>query len=166
MTATLGAKKATANQFLTPLINMKIAALFSVLMLSGCATYFEPSWYSASEATGNQSDIHVTLTDPISVNEKCVEMSKESNSKNFHGHYLACAQVRNYLAKGRTNCKVVSPKPSGFMDKEKLSLLGHEILHCLGVEHVSQKPKDTVETKITDKETRQTGEASNSPNPN
>jgi len=45
--------------------------------------------------------------------------------------FLGCSGFNNQTS----TCTIILPKPDNFNDKNKLTILGHELMHCFGANH-------------------------------
>jgi hypothetical protein len=116
-----------------------VKAVVVVLMLSACAAE-APSAYK-----GRLNVTYDTIRDPIysnafvefywtpkdEIHEACLKWGAKTISGQ-EGSFSGCARTRP----GNNDiCEIIMAKPLSFNDYLALSILGHEVYHCLGAKH-------------------------------
>jgi hypothetical protein len=85
----------------------------------------------------NKANVEVRFMHPRRVNEICqsLQMSDGDSFGTDTKLYNACAVVKRNTETRQTNCLVYAVQPSNFDDVKRLSVLGHEVWHCMGAFH-------------------------------
>jgi uncharacterized protein YqiB (DUF1249 family) len=94
--------------------------------------------YEAPRIEGwNKANVEVRFMHPSRVNEVCqsLQMSDADSFGTATKPYNACAVVKRNTETRQTNCLVYAVQPSNFDDDKRLSVLGHEVWHCMGAFH-------------------------------
>ena len=94
--------------------------------------------YEAPRIEGwNKANVEVRFMHPSRVNEVCqsLQMSDGDSLGTATKPYNACAVVKRNNETLQTNCLVYAVLPSNFDDDQRLSVLGHEVWHCMGAFH-------------------------------
>ena len=94
--------------------------------------------YEAPRIEGwNKANIEVRFMHPSRVNEVCqsLQMSDADSFGTATKPYNACAVVKRNTETRQTNCLVYAVQPSNFNDDKRLSVLCHEVWHCMGAFH-------------------------------
>ncbi len=85
----------------------------------------------------NKANVEVRFLHPRRVNEICqsLQMSDGDSFGTATKPYNACAVVKRNNETRQTNCLIYAVQPANFDDDKRLSVLGHEVWHCMGAFH-------------------------------
>ena len=126
----VGSKKKRLNSIVNGLVGLLVSFLLTEATFAG--SYQDPrieGW--------NKANVEVRFMHPIRVNEVCqsLQMSDADSFGTATKPYNACAVVKRNTETRQTNCLVYAVQPSNFDDDKRLSVLGHEVWHCMGAFH-------------------------------
>lgn len=101
-----------------------LALCMSAAALMGCQARGEHPLDSPLEATQTYSRLSVKFYDDLDALQKACNREKGQRQAN------GCAvHINEY-------CLVMQMRPRDWRDYERLSVLGHEVMHCLGANHI------------------------------
>jgi hypothetical protein len=126
----VGSKKKRLNSIVNGLVGLLVSFLLTEATFAGS--------YEAPRIEGwNKANVEVRFMHPSRVNEVCqsLQMSDADSFGTATKPYNACAVVKRNTETRQTNCLVYAVQPSNFDDDKRLSVLGHEVWHCMGAFH-------------------------------
>lgn len=126
----VGSKNERLNSIGSGLVLLLVSFLLTEVTFAG--SYEDPrieGW--------NKANIEVRFMHPRRVNEICqsLQMSDADSFGTDTKPYNACAVVKRNNETRQINCLVYAVQPSNFNDDKRLSVLGHEVWHCMGAFH-------------------------------
>jgi hypothetical protein len=125
-----GSKNKRPNSIWNGLVMLAVSFLMTEAPFAGS--------YEAPRIEGwNKANVEVRFMHPRRVNEICqsLQMSDGDSLGTATKPYNGCAVVKRNNETLQTNCLVYAVLPSNFDDDKRLSVLGHEVWHCMGAFH-------------------------------
>ena len=107
-------------------IFLAVLSVITVLIIA-CQPQTTPEYKVYTDATKNNVSVKVSWReDPGPI---CKILT--GGHTYLNAEFLGCST----LNEDKNTCTIVMPKPKDFNDKDRLFILGHEFMHCLGAAH-------------------------------
>lgn len=109
---------------------MKNLFILSImLVIIACSPSSTNQYETINKARWSTTTIEVHWKNSTEINDICRTLGANDGSG---GNFRACARSK---PENLAICEIYATQPSNFDDEETLSILGHEVWHCLGARH-------------------------------